>query len=106
MGDGLEDRAQRHDPLHAAPCGDIQERKRGLEPEAALVKRILGVAKSGDHILTEDEVKQKVQKAFRGQRMVRCPAAPSRTTGRTCVKSKKSSGSIVASGTAASWRTR
>lgn len=33
-------------------------RKRGLDPEAALVKRILGVAKSGDHILSEDEVKQ------------------------------------------------
>src|SRR5512143_160300 len=33
-------------------------RKRSIEPEPALVKRILGVAKSGDHILTEDEVRQ------------------------------------------------
>jgi 2-isopropylmalate synthase len=33
-------------------------RKRGIEPEPDLVKKILGVAKSGDHILTEDEVKQ------------------------------------------------
>jgi 2-isopropylmalate synthase len=33
-------------------------RKRGIEPEVGLVKRILGVAKSGDHILTEDEVRQ------------------------------------------------
>jgi 2-isopropylmalate synthase len=33
-------------------------RKRSVDPEAALVKRILAVAKSGDHILSEDEVKQ------------------------------------------------
>src|SRR2546430_8940966 len=38
--------------------------------------------------------------------MVRSPAAVRRTTGRTCVKSTKSSGSIAASGVAASWRTR
>jgi 2-isopropylmalate synthase len=33
-------------------------RKRNIEPEPGLVKRILGVAKSGDHILTEDEIRQ------------------------------------------------
>jgi 2-isopropylmalate synthase len=33
-------------------------RKRRLDPEPALVKRILQVAKSGDRVLTEDEVNQ------------------------------------------------
>ncbi len=36
-------------------------RKRGFEAEPELVRRILGVAKSGDHILTEDEVKQVIK---------------------------------------------
>jgi isopropylmalate/homocitrate/citramalate synthase len=36
-------------------------RKRNLEPEPELVKRILVVAKSGDHILTEEEVRQIVK---------------------------------------------
>ena len=33
-------------------------KKRSIEPEAGLVQRILMVAKSGDHILTEDEIRQ------------------------------------------------
>ncbi len=33
-------------------------RKRNVEPEPDLVKKILAVAKSGDHILTEDEIRQ------------------------------------------------
>ena len=33
-------------------------RKRSIEPEQGLVQRILAVAKSGDHILTEDEIRQ------------------------------------------------
>ena len=36
-------------------------RKRHVEPEAALVKNILGVAKATDHILTEDEVNQVIK---------------------------------------------
>src|SRR6266568_4687072 len=43
-----------------------------------------------------------VQNAPRGHRMVRSPSAVRRTTGRTWVKSKKSSGSIAASGAAES----
>ncbi len=39
-------------------------KKRGIEPEPALVKQLLGVAKSTDHILTEDEIRQ-VIKEFR-----------------------------------------
>src|SRR5205814_5712232 len=35
--------------------------KRGIEPIPELVKKILAVAKSGDHILTEDEVRQAVK---------------------------------------------
>jgi hypothetical protein len=46
------------------------------------------------------------QNALRGQRMVRSPSAVRRMTGRTWVKSTKSSRSIAASGSAASWRTR
>jgi len=41
-------------------------KKRGLEAEPGLVKRILTVAKSGDHILTEDEVRQ-IIKDYRAQ---------------------------------------
>ena len=33
-------------------------RKRGIEPEAGLVARIFAVAKSGDHLLTEEEIRQ------------------------------------------------
>jgi 2-isopropylmalate synthase len=33
-------------------------RKRGIEAEPSLVGRILAVAKSGDHLLTEEEIKQ------------------------------------------------
>jgi 2-isopropylmalate synthase len=33
-------------------------RKRGIDPEPGLVKTILAIAKSGDHILTEEELKQ------------------------------------------------
>jgi hypothetical protein len=33
-------------------------RKRSVDPEPELVKKILSVAKSGDHILTEEEVWQ------------------------------------------------
>ena len=33
-------------------------RKRHIEPEAPLVKKLLGVAKGSDHILTEDEILQ------------------------------------------------
>jgi len=36
-------------------------RKRHFDPEPDLVKRILGVAKSGDHILTEEEVLQVIK---------------------------------------------
>ncbi len=36
-------------------------RKRHYEPEPALVKKILGVAKGADHILTEDEVVQVIK---------------------------------------------
>jgi isopropylmalate/homocitrate/citramalate synthase len=36
-------------------------RKRHIEPEPALVKQILGVAKGADHILTEDEVLQVIK---------------------------------------------
>jgi isopropylmalate/homocitrate/citramalate synthase len=36
-------------------------RKRRIDPEPALVKRILGVAKSADHLLTEDEVFQVIK---------------------------------------------
>ena len=36
-------------------------RKRHVEPEPELVKRILGVAKGADHILTEDEVFQVIK---------------------------------------------
>jgi 2-isopropylmalate synthase len=39
-------------------------RKRHIEPDESLVKKILGVAKASDHILTEDEVNQ-VIKEFR-----------------------------------------
>jgi 2-isopropylmalate synthase len=42
-------------------------KKRGIEPEKELVARILGVAKSGDHILTEDEIRQ-IIKDFRAAR--------------------------------------
>jgi 2-isopropylmalate synthase len=31
-------------------------RKRHIEPESSLVKRILAAAKSTDHLLTEDEI--------------------------------------------------
>jgi 2-isopropylmalate synthase len=41
-------------------------RKRGIDPEKGLVARILGVAKSGDHILTEDEIRQ-IIKDYRAQ---------------------------------------
>jgi 2-isopropylmalate synthase len=43
---------------------DYWLRKRNIEPEPALVKRILAVAKSGDHILTEEEIHQ-IIKDFR-----------------------------------------
>jgi 2-isopropylmalate synthase len=36
-------------------------RKRHIEPDTALVKKILGVAKATDHILTEDEVNQVIK---------------------------------------------
>jgi 2-isopropylmalate synthase len=36
-------------------------RKRGIEPDPTLVRTILGVAKAGDRILTEDEVRQVVK---------------------------------------------
>src|SRR5204863_2436502 len=36
-------------------------RKRHVDPEPELVKRILAVAKSGDHILTEEEVLQVIK---------------------------------------------
>jgi 2-isopropylmalate synthase len=36
-------------------------RKRGIEAEPALVERILGVAKSGDHLLTEEEIRQVIK---------------------------------------------
>jgi 2-isopropylmalate synthase len=39
-------------------------RKRHIEPDAALVKQILGAAKATDHLLTEDEV-QLIIKEFR-----------------------------------------
>ncbi|HEY2743837.1 MAG TPA: 2-isopropylmalate synthase [Polyangia bacterium] len=39
-------------------------RRRHIEPEAALVKRILGAAKATDHLLTEDEI-QLIIKEFR-----------------------------------------
>ena len=49
---------------------------------------------------------RQVQNALLGQRMMRWPSALRRTTGRTCVKSRNSSGSIAASGVAPSWRAR
>jgi 2-isopropylmalate synthase len=33
-------------------------RKRHIDPDATLVKQILGVAKATDHLLTEDEIQQ------------------------------------------------
>jgi 2-isopropylmalate synthase len=39
-------------------------RKRHIEPDATLVKQILGAAKATDHLLTEDEV-QLIIKEFR-----------------------------------------
>jgi len=39
-------------------------RKRHIEPEATLVKQILGAAKATDHLLTEDEV-QLIIKEFK-----------------------------------------
>jgi len=37
--------------------------KRGIAPEPALVKRILTAAKSGDHLLAEDEVRRLIEEA-------------------------------------------
>ena len=42
-------------------------KKRNIEPEPELVKKILAFAKSGDHILTEEEVKQLVKEHRAGR---------------------------------------
>jgi 2-isopropylmalate synthase len=36
-------------------------RARGIEPEPLLVRRILDIAKSGDHLLTEEEIRQVIK---------------------------------------------
>ncbi|HKA86502.1 MAG TPA: LeuA family protein [Haliangiales bacterium] len=41
-------------------------RSRGIEPEPPLVRRILDLAKSGDHLLTEEEIRQ-VIKEYRNE---------------------------------------
>jgi 2-isopropylmalate synthase len=51
-------------------------RKRHIDPDPGLVKEILGVAKSTDHLLTEDEVHQ-VIKEYRARE----PGAHERSTG-------------------------
>jgi 2-isopropylmalate synthase len=49
-------------------------RKRSIDAEPELVKKILAVAKSGDHILTEDEIRQ-IIKDHRATREERQTAA-------------------------------
>ena len=100
MGHSREDRAQRHDALYATARGDVQEQGGvGAPPPLGLQAPKEKQPRAALGRLPEPE-------RLRGQRIVRSPAAVRRTTGRTCVKSTKSSGSISASGTALSWRTR